>query len=275
MSSSRGLHSTLRALSDSEVGDDTPVAPADVGWYSEASLNSRLAKRRKRPPGGRGRTRPPRSEEDYYFEAGVPGYDEDRSTEAAAKRRGIKFGYAKFNATDEAGQPSSRTSSAGEANARASPAAGPVVSQAGYTRVSVVDLPSQDRARSVEEAYETHALPAYRTSEGFLGAELLVGYGGGGIAGPGPAGAGAGIAPQVPGREGTRGVVSVTSVTHWTSKSAMRHAADSVTYKKGMEQLADAMDGAVPRAIEVRRRVFGASSGEGEGQSQGADEVHF
>jgi len=159
------------SASDDDV--EPAIAPADVGWYSEASLNSRLAKRRKRGSDGRGRTRPPRSEEDYYMEAGVPGYDVDRSTMAAAERRGIKFGHLKYN------EPNGKSGSvaADLATGRSGSGGGPAAAASGYTRVSTVELPSGEAARRVEEAYEKHALPAYSSAEGFQGAELLVGDG--------------------------------------------------------------------------------------------------
>ena len=76
----------VRAFSSESPDELTPPPEffESGGWYSPASLERRISMQRKKTPGLRGRTTPPKSEEDHWAQAGV--YGEDKKPEGVDKK---------------------------------------------------------------------------------------------------------------------------------------------------------------------------------------------
>lgn len=78
-----GLGTPAAAAAKEAEDGQQPVAEIG-GWYSPGSIERRLNRPPRKADAPRGRTTPLRSEEDFWFAAGAPGYDEHRGHDVPA-----------------------------------------------------------------------------------------------------------------------------------------------------------------------------------------------
>jgi len=130
----------------------------ELGWYSESSIMSRMARKRNRPASGLGRTRPPPSEEDFWLAAQAPGYEGEKEGNAPARKSDAEWAEANKTVAPTA--------------SLRGPAAG-VWSRGGFVRVSTAAV-AEGRAQDLMARYREEAAPMYNGCPGFMGGRLVL-----------------------------------------------------------------------------------------------------
>lgn len=221
--------STAGAARANDAKDTPGPTPVDYASFSEASVMSRIARRRVRPAAGHGRSRPGRSEEDYWLEAQAPGYEGD--TAKTSKRWPVAAPSSPSAAAADAavaGAAAAATPPAGGGGGAAAVDAatgGPAPhtaatthshpSPAAFVRVSSARVREGQSGRLVR-LYREEAAPMYAACEGCVGARLLL----------------------------DEGSASAVSVTEWTAEAASASAARHADYGRVMRALASCFEGA-------------------------------
>lgn len=204
--------------------DGSGPTPVDYASFSEASVMSRIARRRVRPASGLGRTRPGKSEEDFWLAADAPGYEGD--TAKTSKRWPVTTAESTVGAAAPAPAAQAAASAAppaadAAAKAAAQPATAPTAvtahshpSPASFVRVSSARV-REGQAERLVRLYQEEAGPMYAACEGCVGARLLLEGGAGGA----------------------------VSITEWADEGAAAAAGGRADYGRVMRAIASCFEG--------------------------------